>query len=322
DRGRDPRRAHSRRRSRRPAARDHHRLRRRRASARARLPELARAPSPATGRHGRLGGGQREHRRHRRGCAERLPLGAPRSPRLELGFLHRQQHRPARLDRSLRAPAQPRHRGPRGFARPHDRPHARAPRRRHGGLPARPARRALRSRRQALVPDAGERPRALHGARPARGSAARPRPVPRPRARRARDRRGRRRQRRLHARAPGRARGRRPARRAVLALHGGPRLVLPLQAGRLAGPLRREGERRPREGRHVGPRAPPRPPPEPEEHSGLPPLDGALLPEVLLRGQSGTRRGGVPGHRGEARDRHGAQPSRSGARAAGTQRLV
>ncbi len=68
-----------------------------------------------------------------------------------------------------------------------------------------------------------------------------------PRRRRAR--RGRRRQRRLHALPRrGGARGR-PARRGLLALHGGPRLVPPLLAGRLEG-LLRAGRRRPaRQGR-------------------------------------------------------------------------
>ena len=42
----------------------------------------------------------------------------------------------------------------------------------------------------------------------------------------------------------------RPARRGLLALHGRPRLVLPLQAGRLAGGLRRPRLQPPRQGRH------------------------------------------------------------------------
>ena len=65
------------------------------------------------------------------------------------------------------------------------------------------------------------------GRRAAPGAAG---PVPGARAGRVRDRRGGRGQRRVHARAAGGARGRRAARRGLLALHGGPRLVLPLPA--------------------------------------------------------------------------------------------
>ena len=88
-----------------------------------------------------------------------------------------------------------------GRARPHGPPDGRAPRHRHGQLPAGAARRHLRPRGQALVPHAAGRAGPLHRDRPAHRGRRPPRPVPRARARRARQRRGRRRQRRVHARA-------------------------------------------------------------------------------------------------------------------------
>ena len=98
--------------------------------------------------------------------------------------------------------------------------------------------RRARPRLQALLPHPAQRPRPLHRDRPLRRRLRRPQPVPGDPAGRRRAGRGRRRQRRLHA-LPGRggARGR-PARRGLLALHGGPRLVPPLLGRRLEGLLR------------------------------------------------------------------------------------
>ena len=106
-----------------------------------------------------------------------------------------------------------------------------------------------RPRLQALLPDPAQRPRPLHRDRPRRGRRRRAQPVPGDAPRRRRAGRGRRRQRRLHA-LPGRggARGR-PARRGLLALHGGPRLVPPLLGRRLEGLLRAGRRRPPRQGR-------------------------------------------------------------------------
>ncbi len=106
------------------------------------------------------------------------------------------------------------------------------------------------------------------------GASARPRPVPGhpPGGRRAG--RGRRRQRRLHA-LPGRggARGR-PARRGLLALHGGPRLVPALLGCRLEGLLRAGRGRPARQGRLQ------RRPPRPAAGDRLPSRHGPLLPPL------------------------------------------
>ena len=116
-----------------------------------------------------------------------------------------------------------------------------------------------------------ERPRPLHRHRPGTGSAGEDaggaQPVPGDPPRRRRAGRGRRRQRRLHA-LPRRGGPRgRPARRGLLALHGGPRLVPPLLGRRLEG-LLRAGRRRPaRQGRLQ--RRAPRPKQEIAFHRGM-----------------------------------------------------
>ncbi len=137
----------------------------------------------------------------------------------------------------LRARAQPRHGDLPRLARPHDAADGGGPDDRHLHLPAGEARRHPRPRGEKQLPDADRRRRALDRARP---PLRRPlRPVPRAGAGRARGRRGRDRQRRLHVHPQRRDRAGRRARRKLLALHGGLRLVLPLQAGGLEGRLRR-----------------------------------------------------------------------------------
>ena len=91
--------------------------------------------------------------------------------------------------------------------------------------------------------------RLLHRAQPARSPQPPLRRIHRAASRRGRDGGGRRRQRRLHARPARGGRRGRAARRALLALHGGPRLVLPVPPARVAGPLLARGRGGPREGR-------------------------------------------------------------------------
>ncbi len=134
--------------------------------------------------------------------------------------------------------------------------------------------RRARPRLQALLPDPAQRPRPLHRDRPPRGRAA---PLSQYRAtapRRRRAGRGRRRQRRLHALPRrGGARGR-PARRGLLALHGGPRLVPPLLGRGLEGLLRARRRRPARQGRLQ------RRPPGAAPGDRLPPRHGPLLPPL------------------------------------------
>ena len=204
--------------------------------------------NPYGRRDARPRGRQRQHRRHPGDGPRRVPRGAAARARLERRLLHRQQRRPAELRGALRPGAQPRHRDLPRLARPHDGPDGERPLDRHVELPARAARRHPRPRLETLLPHPARLARPLRrGRRPARPRLGQ---YSAPELGELRARRGRRGQRRLHADPQDRDGRGRPARRGLLALHGRPRLVLPLQAGGLAGRLRRPRLQPPRQGRH------------------------------------------------------------------------
>ena len=117
---------------------------------------------------------------------------------------------------------------------------------------------------------------------------------------------GRRRERRVHADPSRRARPGRPLRRGLLDVHGGPRPLLPLQAGRLAGLVRAGSHGRPREGRDHGSASLAAAEPRfPRRHA-------PFLPRALRgRPADGPERGGVCGDRDEARGLDPARRDRS-----------